>query len=155
MYSSWKKQPEVNYQEDWVILFGGHPWGYRMTERQKDAVPGECSGSWACLGVSLLSIKLVWAWQRAQGRRRASEIGSAASQRALADSSTSLPSAPAGRGRELSPDTNRAADLVFHMQSLTLSGKAEQKSALKLWHFCLGVTMLNSPTPIFTNLFPA
>lgn len=55
-----------------------------MTECQKDAVPGECSGSQACLGVSLLSIKLVWSRQGAgrehRGRLRASEIGSASSQ---------------------------------------------------------------------------
>ena len=81
-------------------------------ERQKDAVlapkhrPGEHSGSQACLGVSLLSIKLVSTRQRA-GRQQKGGAGRVKPDQqphgARRSANTLLPSAQAGRVRGAQP----------------------------------------------------
>lgn len=157
MYSSWKKQPEVDYQEDWVILFRGHPWGYWMTECQKDAVPGECSGSRACLGVSLLSIKLVWTCQGA-GREHREAQGKWNWICSLAVSSGQLHIAAFCTGWEGQGAQSRHKPRCWFC-TLHAVTHTERKRVTEICFQALtllpGITMLNSPTPIFTDPFPA
>lgn len=84
-------------------------------ECQKDAVPapGQRSGSWACLDISLISIKLGWTpvcWQAAEGRH-SHRKPDASSQSA----NMLLPSAQAPWSGELSLHRNQVANSGFYI----------------------------------------